>query len=55
MRKLENPELYAAADGVSTAKTLGSRLDLLKQELEGLLEEWGAATEELETLTGLGA
>ena len=55
MRKLEDPELYAAADGVSTAKTLGLRLDLLKEELEGLLEEWGAATEELETLTGLGA
>ena len=53
--KLEDPELYAANDGVSTAKTFGARLDLLKTELDALLEEWGAATEALETLTGQGA
>ncbi len=50
--KLENPELYTAADGISTAKTLGARLDLLKAELDTLLEEWGAATEALETIAG---
>ena len=53
--KLEDPELYAANEGVSTAKTLGLRLDSLKTELDGLLEEWGAATQALETLTGQGA
>lgn len=53
--RLEDPGLYAAGDGVSTAKTLGVRLDALKTELDGLLEEWGAATEALETLTGQGA
>ena len=52
---LEDPELYAANDGVSTAKALGIRLDALKAELDVLLEEWGVATEALETLTGQGA
>jgi len=30
-------------------------LDTLKAELDSLLEEWGAATEALETLAGQGA
>jgi hypothetical protein len=53
--KLEDPELYAANDGVSTARKLGVRLDALKAELDALLEQWGAATEALETLAGQGA
>ena len=53
--QLEDPELYAAPDGVSTAKALGVRLDSLKVELDALLAEWGEATEALETLTGQGA
>ena len=53
--ELENPELYGANDGVSTARRLGLRLDSLKAELDALLEEWGAATEALETLTEQGA
>ena len=53
--KLEDPELYAANDGVSTARKLGVRLDAVKAELDALLEEWGAATEALETLAGQGA
>ena len=53
--KLENPELYAASDGVSTAKSLGAQLNSLKAELDALLEDWGSATEALETLTGQGA
>ena len=53
--KLEKPELYAAPDGASTARALGARLDSLKAELDALLDEWSAATEVLETLTGQGA
>jgi ATP-binding cassette subfamily F protein 3 len=53
--KLEDPELYAANGGVATARALGVRLDALKTELDALLEEWGAATEALETLAGQGA
>ena len=53
--QLEDPGLYAARDGVSTAKSLGVRLDSLKAELDALLAEWGEATEVLETLTGQGA
>lgn len=53
--QLEDPQLYAAPDGVSTAKALGVRLDSLKVELDALLAEWGEATEALETLTGQGA
>jgi ATP-binding cassette subfamily F protein 3 len=53
--KLQNPELYAATEGVSTAKALGTRLDYLKAELDALLEDWSAATSALEMLTGQGA
>jgi ATP-binding cassette subfamily F protein 3 len=53
--RLEDPHLYAERDGVSTAKSLGVRLDSLKAELDALLAEWGEATEVLETLTGQGA
>jgi ATP-binding cassette subfamily F protein 3 len=53
--KLEDPELYAARDGVSTARGLGTRLDSLKAELDTLFAEWEAATGELQALTGQGA
>jgi ATP-binding cassette subfamily F protein 3 len=52
--RLEDPELYAAIDGVSTARTLGTRLDAAKAELDILLEEWEAATTTLETLSSQG-
>ena len=49
-RELEDPELYTRADGVERAKDLGAELDRRKQELERVLEEWGTATEALDTL-----
>jgi ATP-binding cassette subfamily F protein 3 len=53
--RLENPELYAAPDGISIAMGLGTRLDSLKSELDTLFAEWEAATEELEAIIGQGA
>jgi ATP-binding cassette subfamily F protein 3 len=53
--QLENPELYATTEGISTAKALGTRLEMLKIELDALLEEWDAATQALETIAGPGA
>jgi ATP-binding cassette subfamily F protein 3 len=53
--KLEDPELYAAPDGVSIARGLGTRLDSLKSELDTLFAEWEAATDELQAIIGQGA
>ena len=48
--ELEDPELYTKPSGVSRAKDLGIELDRLKRDLERGLEEWGAATDALDTL-----
>jgi ATP-binding cassette subfamily F protein 3 len=50
-RELEDPELYTRADGVQRAGALGAELDQLKPQLERALEDWGTATEALDTLT----
>jgi ATP-binding cassette, subfamily F, member 3 len=50
-RELEDPELYTRPNGVERAKVLGGQLDELKPALERTLEEWGTATETLDTLT----
>jgi ATP-binding cassette subfamily F protein 3 len=50
-RELEDPELYTRPNGVARAKVLGGQLDELKPALERALEEWGTATETLDTLT----
>jgi ATP-binding cassette subfamily F protein 3 len=48
--QLEDPELYTKSTGVDRAKELGVELDRLKRDLERTLDEWGAATEALDTL-----
>jgi ATP-binding cassette, subfamily F, member 3 len=48
---LEDPELYTKADGVQRAKEMGVDLEQVKRELERALDEWGKATEVLDTLT----
>jgi ATP-binding cassette subfamily F protein 3 len=50
-RELEDPGLYTRAGGVRRASELGAELEQLKPRLELALEEWGAATEALDTLT----
>jgi len=50
-RELEDPELYTRPDGVERARILGGQLDELKPALERALEDWGRATEALDTLT----
>ncbi|MEO7086152.1 MAG: ABC-F family ATP-binding cassette domain-containing protein [Gemmatimonadaceae bacterium] len=49
--ELEDPELYTRHDGVVRAKTLGKDLDRLKTQLERVLEQWGTASEEVDTLS----
>jgi ATP-binding cassette subfamily F protein 3 len=49
-RELEDPDLYTRDDGVQRASELGAELDQLKARLERALEEWGRATEALDTL-----
>jgi ATP-binding cassette subfamily F protein 3 len=49
--ELEDPELYTKPGGVQRAKELGAELNRLKPKLERALEEWGTATETLDTLT----
>jgi ATP-binding cassette subfamily F protein 3 len=48
--QLEDPELYTKPDGVARAKALGVDLERLKPQLERTLDEWGKATELLDTL-----
>jgi ATP-binding cassette subfamily F protein 3 len=48
--ELEDPALYTRTDGVQRAGELGAELDQLKPRLERALEEWGRATEVLDTL-----
>ena len=50
-RELEDPELYTRADGVTSARQLGSDLDRLKAELDRTLEAWGEASESAEALS----
>ena len=49
-KRLEDPELYTRADGVSEASQLGAALERAKQLLETELESWTAATEALDSL-----
>jgi ATP-binding cassette subfamily F protein 3 len=49
-RELEDPGLYTRADGVNRSNELGVELEQLKARLERALEEWGTATEALDTL-----
>jgi predicted nucleic acid-binding Zn-ribbon protein len=48
--QLEDPELYTKPSGVSRAKELGTDLDRMKGDLERALDQWGNATETLDTL-----
>jgi ATP-binding cassette, subfamily F, member 3 len=50
-RELEDPELYTRTDGLERASRLGIELDRLKPALERAIENWGTATEALDTLT----
>ena len=50
-RELEDPALYTRPDGIEHAKALGAELDQLKPRLERALEDWGSASEALDTLT----
>ena len=45
---LEDPGLYARADGARTAHELGAQLETLKRDLEAALEQWTRATEQVE-------
>jgi len=45
---LEDPALYTRPDGAATAHRLGAELDTLKRSLEGALDRWTQATEQVE-------
>lgn len=47
---LEDPSLYATADGSMHAVQLKARLDEARAQLDGLVEEWAEAGEEVESL-----
>jgi ATP-binding cassette subfamily F protein 3 len=49
--ELEDPSLYTRDDGVGRAKALGTDLDRLNTQLERVLEQWGTASEAVDTLT----
>lgn len=48
--ELEDPELYTKPTGVGRAKELGVALERTKQDLERMLDDWGKATDALDTL-----
>jgi ATP-binding cassette subfamily F protein 3 len=48
--ELEDPQLYTKPTGVGRAKALGVELDRTKRDLEQALEEWGTASDALDTL-----
>ena len=50
-RELEDPALYTRPDGVQHATELGAELERVKRELERALENWGKASEALDTLS----
>jgi ATP-binding cassette subfamily F protein 3 len=54
-RELEDPELYTQPSGVERARDLGLELEQRKKELERTLDEWGSATDALDTLTAANA
>ena len=54
-RELEDPELYTRPAGVERARQLGIDLDQRKKELERALDDWGSATEALDTLSAANA
>jgi ATP-binding cassette subfamily F protein 3 len=54
-RELEDPELYTRPAGVERARDLGLELDRRKKELERALDDWGSATEALDTLSAANA
>ena len=47
---LEDPELYTRATAASDAATLGAQLEQTKRQLDAALEQWNAATEQVEEL-----
>ena len=47
---LEDPQLYTRPTGPSEARTLGGELEALKGQLDATLEQWTAATEDVEAL-----
>jgi ATP-binding cassette subfamily F protein 3 len=49
--ELEDPALYTKPNGVERAKQLGAELDRIKPTLERVLDQWGTATEAVDTLT----
>jgi ATP-binding cassette subfamily F protein 3 len=48
--RLQNPELYTGAGGISEAGRLGAQLAAAQRELERALREWTAAGERVESL-----
>jgi hypothetical protein len=46
--RLEDPALYATAEGTTQARTLGQELETARTELERAFARWEAATAELE-------
>jgi TolA-binding protein len=52
--ELEDPELYTKTNGVTRATVLGVDLEKLKKELERTLEEWGTASDALDTYGASG-
>ena len=49
-RTLENPALYAEADGPAKAAAIGRQLDVARRALDDALTEWAAASERAEAL-----
>ena len=49
--KLEDPALYTRPDGATKARELGAQLETLKRRLDGELERWTRATEQVERST----
>src|SRR5436190_551257 len=47
---LEDPQLYTRATGATDAATLGGQLEHAKRRLDAALEQWSAATDEVEEL-----
>jgi ATP-binding cassette subfamily F protein 3 len=49
--RLEDPALYATAEGGVQAHTIGGELEVARQELEWAFKQWEAATAALESVT----
>ena len=52
--ELEDPGLYTRPNGVTRATELGVDLERLKKDLERALEEWGTASDSLDTYSASG-